>query len=125
MPRTSNHTLGGYCVGVPPLPIPNREVKPDCADGTAIQCGRVGGRLFSTKPRKDLFPYGDFVFICISKDIQNAKLDVEGSYFLYYDRMVVSTSIFTRLCRINVLKAFTQKRYFLLSISASFTTHNS
>ena len=40
-----NKTLGGYCVGVPPLPIPNREVKPVCADGTAMQCGRVGGRL--------------------------------------------------------------------------------
>ncbi|MBQ7510115.1 MAG: hypothetical protein IJT53_04335, partial [Prevotella sp.] len=25
-------------------PIPNREVKPACADGTAMQCGRVGGR---------------------------------------------------------------------------------
>ena len=38
--------LGGYCDGVPPLPIPNREVKPVCADGTAMQCGRVGGCLF-------------------------------------------------------------------------------
>ena len=38
--------LGGYSVGVPPLPIPNREVKPDCADGTAMQCGRVGSCLF-------------------------------------------------------------------------------
>ena len=27
---------GGYSVGVPPLPIPNREVKPDRADGTAF-----------------------------------------------------------------------------------------
>ena len=27
---------GGYSVGVPPLPIPNREVKPYSADGTAI-----------------------------------------------------------------------------------------
>jgi hypothetical protein len=26
----------------PPLPIPNREVKPPMADGTAQQCGRVG-----------------------------------------------------------------------------------
>ena len=42
---------GGYCGGVPPLPIPNREVKPACADGTAMQCGRVGGRhLFKEKP---------------------------------------------------------------------------
>ena len=36
---------GGYCGGVPPLPIPNREVKPTSADGTAMQCGRVGNRL--------------------------------------------------------------------------------
>ena len=40
-----NETLGGYCGGVPPLPIPNREVKPTSADGTAMQCGRVGNRL--------------------------------------------------------------------------------
>ena len=39
---------GGYSPGVPPLPIPNREVKPRRADGTAPQCGRVGRRLFST-----------------------------------------------------------------------------
>ena len=39
-----NPLAGGYCGGVPPLPIPNREVKPACADGTAMQCGRVGGR---------------------------------------------------------------------------------
>ena len=31
-----NPILGGYSVGVPPLPIPNREVKPVRADGTAI-----------------------------------------------------------------------------------------
>ena len=40
---------GGYCSGVPPLPIPNREVKPACADGTAMQCGRVGGRPLFTE----------------------------------------------------------------------------
>ncbi len=38
--------LGGYSVGVPPLPIPNREVKPGSADGTAYS-GRVGSRLFT------------------------------------------------------------------------------
>ena len=27
-----------------PLPIPNREVKPTCANGTAVICGRVGRR---------------------------------------------------------------------------------
>ena len=29
-----------------PLPISNREVKPACADGTAMQCGRVGSCPF-------------------------------------------------------------------------------
>ena len=49
-----NPLSGGYCGGVPPLPIPNREVKPACADGTAMQCGRVGGRLFSyDSPERD------------------------------------------------------------------------
>ena len=48
VPRPSNPIYGGYCGGVPPLPIPNREVKPACADGTAMRCGRVGGRLFSS-----------------------------------------------------------------------------
>ena len=38
-----------YSVGVPPLPIPNREVKPDSADGTALSCGRVGHRHFFSK----------------------------------------------------------------------------
>ena len=36
-------------VGVPPLPIPNREVKPNSADGTAKICGRVGHRRFLQK----------------------------------------------------------------------------
>ena len=36
--------LGGNSEGVPPLPIPNREVKPFSADGTAVTCGRVGRR---------------------------------------------------------------------------------
>ena len=40
---------GGYSGGVPPLPIPNREVKPARADGTAMQCGRVGRRLLFTR----------------------------------------------------------------------------
>lgn len=46
-----NPLLGGYCGEVPPLPIPNREVKLTCADGTAMQCGRVGSRLLLSKPQ--------------------------------------------------------------------------
>ena len=34
--------LWWFCRGCSPLPIPNREVKPLMADGTAQQCGRVG-----------------------------------------------------------------------------------
>ena len=40
---------GGNSNGVPPLPIPNREVKPIHADGTAFSCGRVGSRLFKRR----------------------------------------------------------------------------
>ena len=32
---------GDYSTGVPPLTIPNREVKSSSADGTALICGRV------------------------------------------------------------------------------------
>ena len=41
-PRQRNN--GGYSGEDTPLPIPNREVKPVCADGTAIPSGRVGSR---------------------------------------------------------------------------------
>ncbi len=33
--RIERKILGGYSDGAPPLPIPNREVKPVSADGTA------------------------------------------------------------------------------------------
>ena len=43
-------SLGGYSSEVPPLPIPNREVKLTNADGTAYLGGRVGSRLFKPNP---------------------------------------------------------------------------
>ena len=46
--------LGGFGPGVPPLPIPNREVKPGRADGTAPQCGRVGRRLLEERRFQEL-----------------------------------------------------------------------
>ena len=53
--------LGGYSSEVPPLPIPNREVKLTHADGTAFLGGRVGSRLFKPNPiRVRLF----FVYVC-------------------------------------------------------------
>ena len=54
---------GGYCGGVPPLPIPNREVKPTCADGTAMQCGRVGNRLLSVRASRTKVFGALFVYI--------------------------------------------------------------
>ena len=46
VPSTKIMILGDYSDRVPPLPIPNREVKPISADGTALS-GRVGRRRFS------------------------------------------------------------------------------
>ena len=45
--------LGGYSSEVPPLPIPNREVKLTYADGTAYLGGRVGSRLFKRRPNEN------------------------------------------------------------------------
>ena len=59
-------TSGGYCGGVPPLPIPNREVKPTCADGTAMQCGRVGSRLLLQSTLKIHFFRVLFSFISLA-----------------------------------------------------------
>ena len=56
---------GGDSGGVPPLPIPNREVKPACADGTAMQCGRVGSRLFLTASPEDRNIVGAFLGLLV------------------------------------------------------------
>ena len=48
---------GGYGGGVPPLPIPNREVKPARADGTASS-GRVGSRRLLLEAPSDSTPEG-------------------------------------------------------------------
>ena len=56
---------GGYSGGVPPLPIPNREVKPARADGTAPPGGRVGRRRPSGSPsekQETADPAGSLLF---------------------------------------------------------------
>ena len=55
--------LGGYSGEVPPLPIPNREVKLTHADGTAYLGGRVGSRLFKSGLAKD----PTFLLLCITE----------------------------------------------------------
>ena len=68
---------GGYCVGVPPLPIPNREVKPVCADGTAMQCGRVGSRLFYMEPPESwCFPEAFFIVSCHDSWEEDSWVDI-------------------------------------------------
>ena len=55
--------LGGYSSGVPPLPIPNREVKPTRADGTALHRGRVGRRRFSETSKINIFGVSLFYIV--------------------------------------------------------------
>ena len=62
---------GGYSGGVPPLPIPNREVKPAIADGTAPPGGRVGS-CRSSKARLD-FQSSLFVFRPFGRNAQNVS----------------------------------------------------
>ena len=72
---------GGYCGGVPPLPIPNREVKPVIADGTAMQCGRVGSRLLSFRRG---FPNGkSLLFLSIFVPCFSSVFPLLYSLFLH------------------------------------------
>src|SRR5215467_10215986 len=61
--------LWWYCRGCSPLPIPNREVKPLMADGTAQQCGRVGSCHIYLK-RRSINQNGVFRFVVSSKPLE-------------------------------------------------------
>ena len=61
--QLKQRSLGGYSSEVPPLPIPNREVKLTHADGTAYLGGRVGSRLFK---RRSIISVFSFLFAQIS-----------------------------------------------------------
>ena len=53
--RETFNALWWFYRGCSPLPIPNREVKPLMADGTAQQCGRVGScHILLKKPFRKL-----------------------------------------------------------------------
>ena len=59
----------------PPLTIPNREVKPVCADGTATPSGRVGRRLFL----KSLHLTMEGLFFCTISNKWHAHGAMESS----------------------------------------------
>ena len=69
--------MGGYSEGEPPVPIPNTEVKPFSADGTAYS-GRVGRRPLSRGCPKNL---GGLFFYLIKYYIflENRKISKRGS----------------------------------------------
>ena len=67
-------------VGVPPLPIPNREVKPNSADGTAKICGRVGHRRFFRKSSNIL--WDSFFYLRVLRT-SAAQLKIHSRLFTY------------------------------------------
>ena len=50
--------------GCPPLPIPNREVKPRIADDTALVCGKVGRRQSFIRESRKSLPFFCLCFPC-------------------------------------------------------------
>ena len=63
----------------PPLPIPNREVKPTRADGTAVKCGRVGRRRLIVTLKRTKFCFR--VFLCPDK----SEIEIRESRIAIFD----------------------------------------
>ncbi len=57
--------LGDYSSEDPPLPIPNREVKLTCADGTTVTCGRVCRRRSSKSPPRNQGAFSSILLFLI------------------------------------------------------------
>ncbi len=83
----SRDISGGYSDGVPPLPIPNREVKPDRADGTAHP-RESRSPPFYNKPRDSKETRG-FVF---SKALSHSRSGI--SLLKYRHKCLSSQSLF-------------------------------
>ena len=65
--------------GVPPLPIPNREVKPCSADGTGVTPGRVGRRHIIEALRR---LEGLFVFSRNTKyEVRNTRYEIRDTKY--------------------------------------------
>ena len=96
-----NPLSGGYCGEVPPLPIPNREVKLTCADGTAMQCGRVGSRLLLSGSLDYESSRGFFVFMQFCFLIAALSHRLRGSFYLF----TYSVLDFVNVYRFKIKKA--------------------
>ena len=93
-----NPLSGGYCGEVPPLPIPNREVKLTCADGTAMQCGRVGSRLLSISEASITKVIGAFLFSYSSAFLSPSffpQIDGHTSFYLFTFKSLLPLYIFS------------------------------
>ena len=93
-----NPLSGGYCGEVPPLPIPNREVKLTCADGTAMQCGRVGSRLLSISEASITKVIGAFLFSYSSAFLSPSffpQIDWHSSFYLFTFKSLLPLYIFS------------------------------
>src|SRR5712672_4549035 len=85
---------GGYIGGVPPVPIPNTEVKPSRADGTArFACGRVGRcRNFSPRrPAAHSEPRG-VAFPAENLRLQDQRGDAESAEVCVWKKHISATS---------------------------------
>ena len=64
--RDREHTISGdYSLRVPPVPIPNTEVKPQHADGTWLETARES----RSSPDSMKFIVIDFTMICLSSSM--------------------------------------------------------
>ena len=86
--QVKQRSLGGYSSEVPPLPIPNREVKLTHADGTAYLGGRVGSRLFK---RRSIISVFSFLFAQFS-DIPYLNGDLAVRLVLSKSSFFISVS---------------------------------
>lgn len=110
----SSKICGGYSGGVPPLPIPNREVKPVIADGSALSGVRVGSCRFSTRTSDTGCP--GFLFVTSSISVLCCSLFgllFSSSHQDYF----ISLYYFT-VCRMSLCpNLFSLSRYY------SYTFH--
>ena len=82
-----------------PLPIPNREVKPVCADGTAI-CGRVCRCLFLESPHH--LVDGDFLFWFFNHKVRKVLREVRNGFLPRIDT-VQKKCVKLKICNFKLL----------------------